>query len=131
MIYKSIKQLVNYGLNNGYGWLGNKTTSESYEPIQILDDVVRVSLGSSHSAAIKKDGSLWIWGSNWYGERGDSGEIEDKNGPRKLMDDVKEVSLGNGHSAAIKKDGTLWCWGENNGGQIGKKLNIVLMTVLS
>ena len=77
-----------------------------------------VSLGDHHSAAIKTDGSLWMWGYNKYGEVGD-GSTEDRYTPVKIMDGVQSVSLGWCHSAAIKKDGSLWVWGYNLYGQLG------------
>ena len=30
-------------------------------PVKIMNDVKQVSLGESHSAAVKNDGSLWVW----------------------------------------------------------------------
>ncbi len=77
-----------------------------------------VSLGGNHSAAIKSDGSLWMWGDNDYGQLGDGTEV-DQNTPVKIMDNVASVSLGYYHSAAIKSDGSLWMWGQNYWGQLG------------
>ena len=110
---------------NAYGQLGdglsgninNRTT-----PLKIMDDVVAVSLGGSHSAAIKTDASLWLWGYNGYGQLGD-GTTMHHSSPVKIMDDVIAVSLGDFHSAAIKKDGTLWTWGWNHSGELGDGTN--------
>ncbi len=87
-------------------------------PVKIMDNVASVSLGQYHSAAIKNDGSLWMWGCNFYGELGD-GTTKSKDNPTKIMDDVASVSLGYCNSAAIKKDGSLWMWGANQYGQLG------------
>lgn len=92
----------------------------SSKPIKVMEDVKAVSLGAAHSAAIKNDGSLWIWGNNSYGQVGsDSWSNEKKYEPIKVMDHVKSVSLGSAHSAAIKEDGSLWVWGSNDRGQVG------------
>ena len=72
-----------------------------------------VSTGGYHSMAIKTDGSLWAWGSNYYGELGD-GTREDRNTSIKVMDGVTSVSAGGFHTMAIKADGSLWAWGNNN-----------------
>ena len=77
-----------------------------------------VSLGNKHSAAIKEDGSLWMWGWNDNGQLGD-GTTTNTSTPIKILEDVKEVSLGQGYSAAIKEDGSLWMWGQNDYGQLG------------
>ena len=87
-------------------------------PTKIMDGVAAVALGVYHSAAIKTDGSLWMWGYNNYGQLGD-GTNTDRNRPVKITDGVAAVSLGNGHSAAIKTDGSLWTWGWNAFGQVG------------
>ena len=79
-----------------------------------------VSVGAYHSAAITKDGSLYTWGWNGYGQLGD-GTKTDKYIPKKIMDNVKLVSLGDFHSAAITKDGSLYTWGRNNYGQLGNR----------
>ena len=77
-----------------------------------------ISIGSSHSAAIKSDGSLWTWGINCNGQLGD-GTTEDRYTPKKIMDDVIAVSVEFYNSAAIKSDGSLWPWGANYNWQLG------------
>ena len=49
--------------------------------------VVAVSLGTNHTAVIKPDGSLWIWGDNTYGQLG-NGNNTNSNKPIKVMDEV-------------------------------------------
>ena len=78
----------------------------------------KLSLRAGQSAVITKDGSLYTWGDNDYGQLGD-GTTTDKYIPKKIMDNVKLVSLGNFHSAAIMKDGSLYTWGNNSSGQLG------------
>jgi len=82
----------------------------------------QVACGSHHTAAIKTDASLWIWGTNVYGTLG----INDGNVPRLTPvttfaggTNWKSVSCGQYHTAAIKTDGTLWVWGYNDFGQLG------------
>ena len=43
----------------------------------------QVSAGSGYTVAIKKDGSLWAWGDNEYGQLGD-GTNESKNTPTRI-----------------------------------------------
>lgn len=127
--------------SNDYGQLGNGKKDdvifggESYQlsPVKVMDDVAMVSCGFAHTAAIKTDGSLWLFGSNEYGQIGNNcaGDVA-KAGlhsvkpeyalqtvPTKVMDDVAYVSCGYNFTAAIKKDGTLWTWGDNQRGQLG------------
>lgn len=83
-----------------------------------MDDVVAVSLGTGYSAAIKRDGSLMMWGDNSYGQFG-NGTTESSTTPVKVMDGVSAVSLGGSHTGVIMTDGSLLTWGWNHAGQLG------------
>ena len=109
--------LYMWGYNN-YGQLGNGSTTNSYTPVKIMENVAAVSLGDYHSAAITKDGSLYMWGENSDGQLG-NGSTTNRSTPVKIMENVATVSLGAWHSAAITKDGSLYMWGYNNYGQLG------------
>ena len=92
-------------------------------PAKIMDGVTAVSCGGNFTAIVKADGSLWMCGSNFYGELGigtssASGDY-DRSSPVKVMDGVKAVCCGDSFTAAIKTDGSLWTWGRNQYGQLG------------
>ena len=78
---------------------------------EILFIFNEVSAGSSHTVAIKKDGTLWAWGYNYNGQLGDGTTI-DRHSPVQIGVDNSwsSVSAGSNHTVAIKKDGTLWAW---------------------
>ena len=79
-----------------------------------------ISAGSHHAAAIKKDGSLWTWGSNSYGQLGDGTTMRRITPVRIGFDnDWAVVAAGNESTFAIKEDGSLWAWGKNSFGQLG------------
>ena len=112
--------------SNGAGQLGVYSNANSKIPIKVNNSsstlpeksVKYVALGGNHSAAITKDGSLYIWGWNNYGQLGD-GTTTERYTPIKIMDNVASVSLGDYHSAAVTKDGSLYMWGNNSSGQLG------------
>lgn len=114
-----------WGMNDcgecGNGQKGDEIYNDQryhLSPVKVMDDVATVSCGGSHTAAIKKDGSLWLFGSNAYGQIGNDGGII-QTVPVKVMDDVVYVSCGSDYTAAVKADGSLWTWGGNEDGQLG------------
>lgn len=86
---------------------------------------VTVNAGADFTLAVKSDGTLWAWGSNWSGTLGDgcatAPTCYDSNTPRQVGTDNtwRTVSAGLSHSVAIKQDGTLWSWGDNQHGELG------------
>lgn len=104
-----------WGANN-YAQLGNgeRSTEILYTPFKLMDDVKHVSvdkddfsLGPVWSAAVKEDGSLWIWGT-LVREGMSSFHDVYVTEPTKIMEDVENVSLGGSRCAVIKTDGSLW-----------------------
>jgi alpha-tubulin suppressor-like RCC1 family protein len=85
------------------------------------NDWKSVSVGYEFTAAIKTDGSLWVWGANGQGQLGDN-TIITRSTPVTTFaggNDWKSAAPGSNHIAAIKTDGSLWVWGLNNNGQLG------------
>ena len=108
-----------YGGNDtDYSYIGNGSYSDIRSPVKIMDNVASVSLGSSHSAAITKDGSLYMWGSNYHGQLGD-GTTSGKHRPQRVASNVQSVELGSSYTTVISKDGGLYTWGYNYYGQLG------------
>ena len=79
-----------------------------------------ISAGSSHTVAVKTDGTLWAWGSDNQGALGDA-TTTDRSTPMQTGTDTNWASVagGNSYSVGVKTDGTLWAWGSNNYGQLG------------
>jgi alpha-tubulin suppressor-like RCC1 family protein len=84
----------------------------------------QVSVGYAHIAAIKTDGTLWIWGAGGFGELGNNFTTAPNTRCTPVTtfaggNNWKQVELGYRFSSAIKTDGTLWTWGNNGYGQLG------------
>jgi alpha-tubulin suppressor-like RCC1 family protein len=109
---------------NSYGQLGDNTTTNRSSPIQTIargSNWKSVACGYNHTAAIKTDGTLWVWGRNSYGKLGDN-TTDNKSSPVQTVafgTNWIQISCGTNNTAAIKTDGTLWCWGKNLDGQLG------------
>ena len=113
-----------WGGNSGSGRLGDDTNEKKSSPVQTIaggTNWSKVACGAYHNAAIKTDGTLWTWGSNYDGRLGDD-TTDNKSSPVQTIvggTNWSKVASGNNHTAAIKTDGTLWLWGKNNHGQLG------------
>jgi alpha-tubulin suppressor-like RCC1 family protein len=87
-----------------------------------LSDLVAVSVGSGHSIALKKDGTVWTWGYNGEGQLGTRGAA-DSRFPKpeqvKELSNIQAIVAGDRYCLALKNDGTLWAWGNNWHGQLG------------
>lgn len=108
----------------GYGALGTNDTSTRSSPVQTIAAGTNwkfVDAGAYYMAAIKTDGTLWLWGRNNYGQLGD-GTTTNNPSPVQTVSagtNWKQVSCGYRTVASIKTDGTLWLWGANEYGQLG------------
>lgn len=107
---------LNGKLGNGPG------VSYQFSPDQISTDTdwIAVTAAVGHSVALKSDGTLWSWGSNFSGQLG-IGNNTDQESPVQVGTDTDwaYITSGNSTSLAIKSNGTLWAWGSNNLGQLG------------
>jgi alpha-tubulin suppressor-like RCC1 family protein len=109
---------------NQYGQLGNNSITNVSSPIQTISGGTNwklVTCGTYQTAAIKTDGTLWLWGDNAYGQLGTGGTTSVSSPIQTISGGTnwKLVTCGRYHTAAIKTDGTLWLWGKNNSGQLG------------
>jgi alpha-tubulin suppressor-like RCC1 family protein len=79
-----------------------------------------IAAGIDHNAAIRTDGTLWIWGNNDFGQLGD-GSVAEKITPAQVGTDTDwlKVFAGSYTTFAIKIDGTLWAWGRNKNVSLG------------
>ena len=111
--------------NNSVGQLGNNTTVNRSSPVQTISGGTnwkQVACGYSHTAGVKTDGTLWMWGSNSYaGHLGDN-TLVDRSSPVQTITggtNWTQVACGYYHTAGVKTDGTLWLWGRNAYGELG------------
>ncbi len=132
---------VTFGLKNDgklYGWgkpdygqfNSGSIPNVSLVPIRIgVDsDWNSIAAGEFHIMALKNTGTLWGWGSNFYGQVGAYPFQAQFSSPVKITDASNWVSVFAGFtdSFAIKSDGTLWAWGRNQFGELGGGVNYTI-----
>jgi alpha-tubulin suppressor-like RCC1 family protein len=54
------------------GDYGNQAANAARSPVRVGedDDWVAISARGHHSIGMKRDGSIWTWGLNWFGQLG-------------------------------------------------------------
>ncbi len=109
---------------NKYGQLGLGNTVNCYVPTRVGTDNDWETVaggGGDYTLALKKDGSLWAWGRNKYGQLGLGDTAYGGPSPTRVGSENgwAAVACNNDHSLALKRDGSLWAWGLNDAGQLG------------
>lgn len=111
-----------WGSTKVTSYYGEAGPSSSETPTQIagLDQIIAVSAGDYFSVALRKDGTVWTWGSNTSGQLG-NGSSNSSDTPVQVsgLTGVTAISAGTTHCLALKSDGTVWAWGNNQQGQLG------------
>jgi alpha-tubulin suppressor-like RCC1 family protein len=81
----------------------------------------QVAPGDLDTVAVKTDGTLWAWGSNFNGQLGDGTTATYQLTPVQVGTDTDwaQASTGDGYTVAVTTDGTLWAWGWNDYGELG------------
>ncbi|XP_020293345.1 secretion-regulating guanine nucleotide exchange factor-like [Pseudomyrmex gracilis] len=86
------------------------------------ETIVDVCCGWDSSAALTRDGDLYVWGSNRYGQLGlDTSDFSQISHARRILigEKIKRVSMGLRHTAVVTENGSLYICGANNKGQLG------------
>jgi hypothetical protein len=133
MALTSDGRVLTWGTNT-HGALGREPRRElpidEAGEVPGLTDVVVALAGQGVSTALKKDGTVWVWGANWHGQFG-NGERTDPPGmdhgwelsPRPVPGIANVVGIAVGltgrHTLVVLRDGTLRGWGNTDWGQIG------------
>ncbi len=107
-----------------------ETYQIGYYIFQPVETIVKISLGSEHSAALTSLGRVYTWGMGTYGILGD-GYRTSRSIPVEITqhfglqpeETIVQIELGDRHSAALTSLGRIFTWGDNERGQLGDGTN--------
>lgn len=118
--------LVDGGLrcwgDNATGALGDGTYQDRSTPVGIAggnNSWAQVATGASTTCASERNGSVWCWGDNRYGQAGPAaGASGNTPVPAGVTSVGALVTAGWLHTCAVSASGPT-CWGANDTGQLG------------
>lgn len=101
------------------GTVRNYGAEKDYRNVTDWEDVVSVSMGSSHTVGLKADGTVVVNGLDIFGECGVIG-----------WKDIIAISAYSAHTVGLKSDGTVVAVGKNSSGQcnVGNWQDIVAIS---
>lgn len=94
-----------------------------------FENIMKIASGDDHNLAVDRNGYVYTWGDNTYGQLGFSPlQVERTSRPVRLniLDDngnrpnFISVAAGSNHSLALTSDGQVYAWGANQYGQLGR-----------
>jgi alpha-tubulin suppressor-like RCC1 family protein len=132
---------------NDYGQLGDGNLSHQPEPhgryyqdysetfVQVsgLTDIISITAGYRSAYALRRDGTVWAWGSNRLGQLGDGSTSRQTDrygydfsptpvqvsGLTNVTSIVTDAIYDSSTVYALRNDGSVWAWGSNRFGQLG------------
>ncbi len=91
-----------------------------------LTNVIKIAVGSNHVLALTKDGEVYAWGDNQYGQLGINNNNSKKyatkvsgEGGSSYLNRIIDISAGAYGSSAINEFGWVYTWGNGTYGEMG------------
>jgi alpha-tubulin suppressor-like RCC1 family protein len=110
--------------SNLNGKLGDGTETWRQSPVDVVGlslGVIAIDIGRQHSCALMATGGIKCWGSNYWGQLGDS-TTDHHFSPVDvvgLTSGVSAITAGGFHTCAITAAGGAKCWGFSYAGELG------------
>ena len=95
----------------------------SFRPVAVagLTEVVQVSAAGRHALALRKDGTVYGWGSSGTILAEDPVKPGVATGPARIagLENIVQLSAARDHNLVLTREGDVYAWGENADAQLG------------
>ena len=118
---------TNYKLLLGSGDAGSKLElpsgkNGSENPVRVasLTDVAQIAASGSRAVAVRRDGTVYVWGESFKGIYGDGktpAQVPNLRG-------ITQISVSGTHAMALDGGGRVWTWGGNLFGTLGRSTDL-------
>ena len=126
--------------DNDEGQLGNGASGAdrplgtypkpSLTPVRVtgLANIIDIAAGTKHAVALRKDGTVWAWGTRDDGTLGGgdampagSLRVVSAMAPVQVpgLEGIAQIAVGGTHNLALTRDGHILSWGTNRSGELG------------
>jgi len=116
---------------NGYGQLGNNSTTRSDAPVAVSGGLTfsSISAGNVHTCGTVGT-AIYCWGYNGYGQLGDNSTTA-REVPTQVAGGLTwaSVSAATYHTCALTSGGSAYCWGYDGYGQLGNDASLANSSV--
>ena len=117
---------------NGYGQLGDYTSTSSSTPVAVRGvgggtalTFASLTAGGQHTCGLTSAGAAYCWGYNGYGQLGDN-TTTNRSTPVAVLGvgggtalTFASLTAGDGFTCGVTSAGAAYCWGYNATGQLG------------
>ena len=88
-------------------------------PVLLMEDVVYACCGKDDVVCLKKDGTVWTWGTVYVQGNYFTHNAYYIQKPKQILENAVLVTGGWFNHTALLQDGTVWTWGYNSSGNCG------------
>jgi alpha-tubulin suppressor-like RCC1 family protein len=112
----------------GEWYNGAKQRALRHVDVPLVNDRVdKIVMGQFHALFLSREGKVFSWGDNTYGELGFGVDVKWKTNPEAVpcfnMIRCIDVDAGGRHSLVLDEVGNLYSFGDNSEGQCGIEIN--------
>lgn len=109
--------------SNSSGQYGIGTTSQAFWPQPLAEGtfyLLQLGTGGLHTCGVTRGQVAYCWGSNTYGQLGDSSTTQQLS-PVPVSGGLAfvQVSAGTSHTCGVTTANVAYCWGSDSSGQLG------------